>query len=161
MRDANVNARDAELRTPLHLSVLNGDHSVSQALCDHGALVNAADEDGQTPLHKAAVQGQLELVQELIARGGDVNARLQASHNSPDSFLLCQSDHPERKGLQVQIEMPVSLTSRHLPGSRSAQPCHDSLIDTMIICLSMATLEGRCHTGHPGLAAAQRWEDLS
>ena len=82
VRGADGSARDVELRTPLHLAVLNGDQGVVQAICDHGGLVNAADEAGQTPLHKAAVQGQLELVQELVARGADVNARLQAKKST-------------------------------------------------------------------------------
>ena len=78
VRGANVNARNEERKTPLHLAVLNEDQVVAQALCDHGGLVNAADEDGLTALHVTANQGLLELAQELIARGADVNARRQA-----------------------------------------------------------------------------------
>lgn len=73
-----MNARNAELKTPLHLAVLRGDLGVTQAICDHGGLVNAADEDGLTALHVAANQGLLETTQELIARGANVNAQRQA-----------------------------------------------------------------------------------
>ena len=76
--EADVNARDNELKTPLHYAVLGGYEAILQSLCNHGASVNAADTNGQTALHKAALQGQLGFVQELIARGADVNARLQA-----------------------------------------------------------------------------------
>lgn len=74
-----MDARDNELKTPLHYAVLGGHEAIMQSLLNHGAQVNAADISGQTALHKASAQGQLRFVQELIARGADVNARLQAS----------------------------------------------------------------------------------
>ena len=46
-KGANVNTRDEDLRTPLHVC---GTKEVAQVLLAHGADVNAEDELGHTPL---------------------------------------------------------------------------------------------------------------
>ena len=47
---ANVNAKDKNGQTPLHLIIARGNLKAIQALLDHGADVNATDNKGKTPL---------------------------------------------------------------------------------------------------------------
>ena len=102
---AKVDARDNELKTPLHYAVLGGHESIMQALCNHGAAVNAADNCGQTPLHKAAAQGQLTLAQELIARGADENARLQVG--------MLPTLHSHQRVVDLQHKAKQCNTAQH------------------------------------------------
>jgi ankyrin repeat protein len=74
-RGADVNARDAEQRTPLISAVLGGSVGLVGLLLESGADVNAADGEGFTALHFAAQEHELELVRILVARGADVNAQ--------------------------------------------------------------------------------------
>ena len=71
---ADVNAKDEEGLTPLHLAASWGHKEVAELLIDNGADVNAKDIDGWTPLRKAAWHGRKEIVELLIANGADVNA---------------------------------------------------------------------------------------
>lgn len=53
----DVNKRDSELRTPLHLAVLAGDVKLVKQLLKHKANVNLVDNVGSNPLHRAAEKG--------------------------------------------------------------------------------------------------------
>ena len=59
---ANVNARNKEDATPLHLAAVNGIEEVCELLISEGADLNAVAVNGHTPLSLATVQGNREVV---------------------------------------------------------------------------------------------------
>jgi ankyrin repeat protein len=72
---ADVNSRDKEHRTPLHVAVWSGGGRVAEILLEHGADVNVTDRSGDTPLHMAAKKLNAEACKLLLQHGADPNAR--------------------------------------------------------------------------------------
>jgi ankyrin repeat protein len=66
------NRRDAQGRTPLHLSAFDGDLAAVKRLIAAGADLDATVADGSTPLMMAAFKGHRELAQALLSAGADV-----------------------------------------------------------------------------------------
>ena len=76
---ADVNARDMENTTPLHLASYYGGVEISRVLLNHGASPNAKRRQGRTPLHLVAEgkhnNGDPILTDLLLEHGADVNAQ--------------------------------------------------------------------------------------
>jgi Ankyrin repeats (3 copies) len=75
---AEINSRQFQGGTALHLAARWGHLHALQALLEHGADINALNNDGEVPLHLASSDGHddvLDLLQSLIAYGSDVNAQ--------------------------------------------------------------------------------------
>jgi len=72
---ADIAARDAAGRTPLHYAALGNHTTAINWLLDHAADIRAVDKLGETPLHAAARRFRLESITRLLDAGADVNAR--------------------------------------------------------------------------------------
>ena len=68
---ADVNARDKNGETPLHLVT---DRALAQALIDAGADITARERFSYTPLHIACMDDKEEIIECLIHAKADVNA---------------------------------------------------------------------------------------
>jgi ankyrin repeat protein len=71
---ANVNEKDREKYTPLHLASRHGHIDIVRELIRCGASVHERDMDG-TPLHTASRYGHVDIVRELIKSGAHVNEK--------------------------------------------------------------------------------------
>lgn len=88
---ANINVRDDEGMTPLHLAAKNGYEDVAKIFIDKGADVNATDNQKQTPLHSAAENGQAEMCEMLLNNGAELKV-LDIARRSPE-MLARRNEH--------------------------------------------------------------------
>src|SRR5437588_163401 len=74
---ADVNARDSNGDTPLHITALNANAEHAQFLIEHGADINVTNNRGETPMisHLADVDNGLldDVIQVFLDNGTDVN----------------------------------------------------------------------------------------
>ena len=73
---ADVNARDDNGFTPLHIAAMHGHVDILHLLVEYGADLEAQDNIGRRTLYYAANHGHSLVIQELISRYHvDINAR--------------------------------------------------------------------------------------
>ena len=72
-KDADLEARDGDLNTPLHIASFDEDDShMLKVLLEAGSNVAVVNEEGLTPLAIAIVHGRLESVKLLIQFDADI-----------------------------------------------------------------------------------------
>lgn len=71
----DVNAVDAESRTPLHFAAGAAHLEIAEALIEAGAELESVDSKGNTPLMYAAGYGRPALVALLLDRGASVSGK--------------------------------------------------------------------------------------
>jgi len=74
-RGADINAKDRQTWTPLHVALWEGHKAVAEELIAKGADVNVKDNRGYTPLHLAAIKGRSDTAGLLIDKGANVNEK--------------------------------------------------------------------------------------
>ncbi|KAG9337925.1 hypothetical protein JZ751_027418, partial [Albula glossodonta] len=70
-KGANVNEKNKDFMTPLHVAAERANNDVMEVLQKHGAKMNALDTLGQTALHRAALAGHLQTCRLLLSYGAD------------------------------------------------------------------------------------------
>ena len=72
---ANVNCRNDEGRSPLHLSIYCEWDPISRFLIDAGADLDAKGKFGGTPVHMAAFKGNISMIRLMLHKGADVRSK--------------------------------------------------------------------------------------
>ncbi|KAH9172799.1 ankyrin repeat-containing domain protein [Lactarius sanguifluus] len=124
---ADINAREMDLSTPLHLAAAQGHFEVAQMLLQRGADANSRNADGETPLHMVPKPtfprgegNRAKLVQLLLENGADVNAR----NDDDETPLHLASYFPEPKLVQILLDYGASVNAED---SRGQIPLHQVL----------------------------------
>ncbi|MGD0276779.1 MAG: SUMF1/EgtB/PvdO family nonheme iron enzyme [Syntrophales bacterium] len=107
----DVNIRDQQQNTPLHVAIYHGKIAVAVFLIHKGADINAYNCYHETPLFYAASQGQKEAAELLLQKGADVNAR-DASQDTP-LFYAASKGKTEVVQLLLQKGAEVNAKDRH------------------------------------------------
>lgn len=72
-KNANLNEKNKDFLTPLHLAADKAHYDVMEILLKHGAKVNALDGLGQSALHRCAREGNIQACQILLSYGADTS----------------------------------------------------------------------------------------
>lgn len=109
--------RDVQGATPLHIAAANGYLSVLEFLLDHHCSTEVCDADLWQPLHAAACWGHLEAVEILSQNGADISAVTRSGETPFDI-----TEDPEIKERLVELaEQRLRLSERtRTPRGRSA-----------------------------------------
>jgi cytohesin len=135
-RGADVNSKDKDGWTPLHLAVKAGYKDVVELLIAKGADVNAKDKFGETPLIFAASAGNKDVFEVLIAKGADVNSK-DVTELTP-LLVAAMEGHKElaelliAKGADVNAKDIVGATTLFMAVSGRGHKDRAELVELLI-----------------------------
>jgi ankyrin repeat protein len=115
----DVNLKDSEGLTPLHVAALTGHKDIAELLLANGADVNARSDGGLTPLHQAAYRGHKDISELLLRKGADVNAK--ASHDETPLFLAAGTGYKDLAELLLTNGADVNAMAKD-----GAMPLHQA-----------------------------------
>jgi len=118
LQDVDLNARNAEGKTPLHLAVHSGNTAVTVLLVEMGALVNARDKEKRTPLHIACLNNHREIGRCLIEEGG-AEMDLKDQGMKVPMHLACINGHTRVVDLLVRFKAMLETPTKEI-----LQPLH-------------------------------------
>ena len=72
---SDVNIRDCEGRSALHMASYNGHRDIVELLLQRRCIPSGQDSDGQTALHMAALGGKMDIIPLLLSWGLDATLR--------------------------------------------------------------------------------------
>ena len=97
----DVNAKDIQGCTPLHIACKYGHYLVAQLLIRSGSLINDTDKDLNTPMHYAAASGDIKLITYLFTRF--------SSLNTANSQGICPKDILKEKKIEMNENSDVEI----------------------------------------------------
>ncbi|MEO0202771.1 MAG: ankyrin repeat domain-containing protein [candidate division WOR-3 bacterium] len=74
-KGADINIKNNNGKTPLHIAVENEYEDIVKLLLEKNVDVNIKDNEGNTPLHKAVKNGNYFIIKELLKFGADKNIK--------------------------------------------------------------------------------------
>ncbi len=72
---ADIESKDAENQTPLHIAAKNNKLEIAQFLVERGEDTESKDNENRTPLHAAAIAGHIKIVKFLVENGADKESK--------------------------------------------------------------------------------------
>jgi len=123
-KGADVNLKDVNGFTPLHVMAVIWRIDLVEFLVSQGANVNAKSNNGFTPLHLPAGYGRIDVVKFLVSKGADVNAKdndgvtpLHFAARSGDvevvKFLVSKGADANAKANNGKTSLDVAKTGRN------------------------------------------------
>jgi len=107
IRSVDVNARDAEQKTPLHYAaMLSKNPEVIEILLSRKANPNAQDSEKSTPLHEAAIENENPEITRILASAP--NANVDARNSDENTPLIEAARRNSSLGATTTIQHLVN-----------------------------------------------------
>ena len=106
----DINARDLQGMTPLHVAVKEEDARVVGSLIVSGADVGVVDHSGNAPLHFAAASGSIDCITQIML-GLDNRAKNAVNGDGMTPYDIVVHRHPTNNELSTFMRMNGSLDS--------------------------------------------------
>ncbi|XP_063038726.1 B-cell lymphoma 3 protein homolog [Melospiza melodia melodia] len=134
----DLQARDYEGLTPLHVAVASGSRESVLLLLEHGADVDAGDiKSGRSPLLHAVENDSLEMAELLLQHGASVNAQSYAGctalHAAAGRGLL--------RLLRLLLRCGADCGLRNLHNDTAAAVAVSAQVGKSQICINLHKLE--------------------
>ncbi|SBO27069.1 conserved Plasmodium protein, unknown function [Plasmodium knowlesi strain H] len=107
-KGSNINHKDANGISPLHISVKYGHLNIAKFLIENNANVDITDNEGQSPIFYAIINKHYDIVKLLIENGADVQMKDHVNLKSSESLLYnACATHLGRKYDQTCLYVPM------------------------------------------------------
>ncbi|ODM97851.1 Protein phosphatase 1 regulatory inhibitor subunit 16B [Orchesella cincta] len=97
----DLEVRDADGATPLHIASANGYYRVAEFLLDNHVATDVQDKDFWQPIHAAACWGHLDVLELLVQNGADLDARTK---NNETPYAICEDPEIKERIIQLRTE---------------------------------------------------------
>ncbi|XP_054723166.1 protein phosphatase 1 regulatory subunit 16A-like [Uloborus diversus] len=143
----DIEYRDHQGATPLHIGAANGYVSVVEFILEHHGSTHVADNDLWQPIHAAACWGHPDVIEMLVMAGADLTAKTK---NGETPFDICEDPDLKERILQLKSEIetkratqPQKLRRSHSHNTRSQSVRRTSIRDKSLISRREAREEAR------------------
>ncbi|XP_023234600.1 protein phosphatase 1 regulatory subunit 16A-like isoform X1 [Centruroides vittatus] len=121
----DIEYKDNQGATPLHVAAANGYLSVVEYLLENNVSTEVVDDDLWQPIHAAACWGHPDVIELLVQFGADLNAKTK---NGESPYDICEDLELKERILQLKSEMETNdgtprhkLRRTHSQNTRSSQ----------------------------------------
>ncbi|CAG2113518.1 unnamed protein product [Medioppia subpectinata] len=98
----DLESRDGQGATPLHIASANGYTTVVEFLLDNHVSTDECDLDQWQAIHAAACWGHLDVLELLVQNGADVNAKTK---NGETPYDICEDPELKERIIQLKNEL--------------------------------------------------------
>ena len=117
IKKTDVNGRDKEQRTPLHLAAAKANEPIMKLLCHYNPNMNAQDKKGKTPLVRATETGSSNTVNILLQAKANPNIPSLDGH----SPIHISSDLNDERSVKLLLDHQANINS---PNAQGLTPLH-------------------------------------
>ncbi|EAY18547.1 ankyrin repeat protein, putative [Trichomonas vaginalis G3] len=109
---ADVNIKDREGNTALHIASFFDSKEMAEFLLLHGANINVRDKYGETALHIAAYNNSKETTELLIAHGANVNEKNELE----ETALHCAASNNSKETAEFLLSHGANINDKNYDG---------------------------------------------
>ncbi|XP_024893182.1 ankyrin-1-like, partial [Temnothorax curvispinosus] len=110
-KGANVNAKQKDGTTALHIATQEGHKKVVKVLLKCGAKVDSKMKNDITPLHLGAEKGYREIIETILKFGADINSRDEYGRTA--LHIASQEGRTEVVATLLEYGSDINITSRN------------------------------------------------
>ncbi|CAG7731836.1 unnamed protein product [Allacma fusca] len=99
--NGDLEFRDPDGATPLHIAAANGYLRVVEFLLDNHVSTEVVCKDNWQPIHAAACWGHIDVLELLVQNGADLNARTK---NNETPYAICEDPEIKERIIQLRSE---------------------------------------------------------